>query len=711
MIATLPASGAVEVDTTLLDDPANDVVISTADGQTSQPEGGNLKDVDLRSFGILAEDLDTVSFFVDVESLTAASQNPAPFGDPDYRIYFQYGTQKYRAAIDTVLDNPGTSAFPRESRGRLESEQGAGIFRTVVDGPVTLDFSANRASVALPRAAIVDQTQAALGLNNTLTSLWATAQSMGFCCMPVGQTEPGGDSVYEAGAPKAFDQVPNQMAGALPKYAMTTGELKSRGGLFAGSNEPIRWTNGEASTLVFQTSVTNTQDQKIDLAVSVKDKMPQWTVSFSDSISVPARSFVNVSFLVTIPFSHQHGSIHHFQAAFNAVNGNEFAAVDLGVYWPIVPQPAGHHDTLWLHSLKETPDNDFEGLFGSGLHGWFSAVEEEEFDDGDDISTQFVWPANPEDQKGVAFWRMYLEPGLRMGLDFRTEETGTAEIAINFPTTIVDPELEYRIDYAEVRQPRGRNDDGIDNAVPIISGSSGVIPGPVSGIQVFPLILDIEDAADEIAFKSGTNLILTLVLRATAIGGTMGNDQGANPALKTSQSVMQWPLNEYQEPIDTNFQTDGALELNVGVEGQSRPVNKGETTIYTFDMKYHSSTAGAFRVELSGTNLEWATLVGDTEFSMVPHAERRLGLAVTAPKSASSGERADITFRVIDVANAAVQAGITTVTMVDDSEDFPDEAFRITDLDKELTTSKDSPGLSLAILIGGLVALSRCRRQ
>lgn len=713
LAAALPPVAAEEVDTVLVEDATGDVVVRAQDDSLpAQGDNGRFPDVDLTGAGIFDETPEAVTFFVQVASLEEDSQNPLPFSDPDYRVYFRYGDASYRVRMDTSLEHAANAAFDRESGvlARLEAETSRGQFRGVAQAEGRLDFGADRVYATVPRAAIVDHNQAPLSINSTLTGFHATASSMGWFNFPVGQTQQGGDPLLWVGPPMAFDQAPDMLS-SLPSYQMFTGDLKQKGGLVAVSDDPVRWTNGEASTLGFQVVLTNTADHDIPVRASVEKTAPQWTVAFSDSLTVPRATSVNVTLLVTIPFSHNHGSLHMFQATYESLDGDHLAVADLGVYWPAVPQPAGHHDTIWLHSMSQSDDGGFFSMFDSGTHAWISATEDEEQDEGIAVPAMLTLPPNTfTGGKAISFWRVALEPELRMGLDFRPHETGKAEITIRFPTPVVDPVLSVQLSHVEVHERRGRNDNGMGESVTLAEARSEVVQGAVSGLHTFVLDLEILDEADDVPYQRDTNLFLTIRLDATFIAGFGGADTAdESPRLEPGGTWMELPLDEYMVPVDLSFQTDGALELEIGSEGRARSVNPGKTTIYTFDLQYHGSEPITLRTLITGTHAEWAVPVGDAEFTMEPHGQRRLGMAVKAPSGTSSGERADLTYTVVSVANAAVQAGVNTVTTVDTTQDIPDEAARQKDLDKELTTSKKSPGLPLLVLLGALAVLARRR--
>ncbi len=712
LAASLPVQ-AEEVNTQIMDDDSNDVVIQNPDGTVTQPDGGTLANVDIVGVGVFSEDDDQITFYIDVKNIDSQSQHPAPFHDPDYHIYFRYGDQGYRVMVATALQNPVNDAFARSGQhfGQLQIQATETNFRSIAEATIEVDHGDDRVLVSVPRDGIVDENQAGLGIGATLSHIWATAQSGGWFQFPI-TLQQGGEPTAYFGLPYARDQAPDELSGTLPTYTMTTGPIKARGGLVAASADPVRWTNGEASTLVFDVQITNTAERDIPVSVDVARADYKWTLDYSDAVTVPKQDSVNVTFLVTIPFSHNHGALHMFEATFTEPNRDAFAATELGVYWPAVPQPAGHHDKLWVHSMATPTDNPLFGAFNSGVHGWMSAIEEEEADESMPIPSMFTVPPNPfTGGSAISFWRIELEPELRMGLDFRPEELGSAEIAIDFPATVVDPVVHIELSHVkEIPSQGGRfgNNGGGQRTETELASASASAPGPVSGRQVFPVELTITDDADDIPYDRDVNLVLDVIVEATFIAGFGNSDPaGIAPKLMPGATWMQLPLNEYETPLDISFQTDGTIELVPGNEGVQRYVNPGKTTVYTFDVTYLGSEAATLTASLTGPNSEWATMVGDQEFEVQPGSTRTIGFAVAAPKDARAGERADVTLTLMDKDNAAVQAGINTRSVVATDEEIPDEAHRAEDLDAQLSTDKESPGPSLVLLLAAILLARR----
>ncbi len=453
----LPLIGAEQVEHEVFVDQDGDVMIQTQDGAFGQQDAtGYYKNVDVVGGGVWSEDDDYVQFYIEVDDLTDSSQVPLPFSDPDYYFYFDYGQQGYRIFVATALENPFNSVFGREGevRASLQERVGDFNFRGITEVDVEMDYGEEKVFISVPRSAIVDENQAPLARNSTLSNIWMEAKSMGWFGFPVFLGGPSGQANY-VGIPQASDLAPEETVG---NYQMVTGSILQDGDIFAISDDPIRWTNGEATTLTFVSRVTNTGAEDVTVDVAVTGAPSAWEMAYSDHFTIPAGASVNHTVLATIPFGHQHGVTKMFQSVYESEDGDHKATSMLGVHWPEIPQPAGHHNQLWLHSAPFSADPPFDALF-SGTHAWFSAKEDVEADEQTPILPDYTAiPGFFGAQEGRAVWFMDLEPALRMGLDFQEGVNGMLEAGFQVPVPMLDPRLEVTLIHTQTveSQDNGR---------------------------------------------------------------------------------------------------------------------------------------------------------------------------------------------------------------------------------------------------------------
>lgn len=703
-----PVASGEEVQESLFVDSPGDVEVQSADGSIGQPTPTGAENLDLVGGGVWAETDDTLTFFLQVKDLTENSQG-APFMDPDYTLDFRYHDQGYRVSVITALGNPVNDAFGRDAtQAWLQKEVGPERYQNIADADAVLDFTEERVLVTVPRDAVVDQNQAPLGRNATLSQFRATASSLGFFSFPLPTGQEGGPRV---GLPRFFDAAPDGGFGA--DYVLTTGKVDQRGSLFAVSDDPIRWTNGEATTLTFHVRLTNTGTKDIPVQVATRGVEPSWQIAYSDALTVGPGKSVNATLLATIPFVHNHGLLKLFDATFQSPEGEHYATARLGVYWAETPQPAGHHDTVWFHSAQNEVPAPFNTLF-AGTHGWFNAKEEVEGDEAVPVPAQFAFPPGPFTQnRGVALWGFSLEPSLRMGLDFLLDEQGQADIALRLPVPVVDAHMEIQLYSVQVQQSQGPGQRGFTVERTLLAeGASAPLAGAVSGDALFEVPLQALPEADLIPYGNEGNLYVQILLDATFLaGGGFLNPESIAPSLEPQASKMRLPLEEYHDPVDLGFQTDGSLKIQAGEDGQERLVNPGRTVVYTFELIFDGNGPATFNTHQSGANPEWAAILGDQSITLEPGTTRTLAVAVTAPADARAGDVSDVTLRLVHKDNAAIQAGINLRTVVTTSEDIPDEADRSHRIDGELTKDRDSPMPSPLLLLAALVAVVLQRRR
>ncbi|MGB1586686.1 MAG: hypothetical protein ACPHID_06545 [Thermoplasmatota archaeon] len=706
LLLLVPMASAVEVQSEVFVDRDGDVVLSTQDGSVNQADPtGFYSNVDVVGGGVWAEDDDTVTFFLRLDDLTEESQVPLPFSDPDYYLYFQHGEQGYRVFVATALENPFNGLIGRtgDLRATLDRQLDQFRYQSIAEVEAIMDTSEEIITMAVPRAALVDENQAPLARNGTLHNMHVESRSMGWFGFPMQVGGPGSQPMY-VGIPQALDVAPDDGTGT---YKMITGSVRQKGSIFAISDDPIRWTNGEATTIGFQARLTNTASEDVSVAAHVRNPDSTWEVAFSDRITIPAASSINHTILVSIPFSHNHGATKMFDVHYASDDGDHEATTLLGVHWPFVPQPAGHHDTLWFHSYQEQIDPPFDTLF-QGVHGWFSAKQELEEDEGEAVVPDFVAvPGFFGSQEGRAIWFMRLEPGLRMGLDFRPGQTGSMELGFNLPVPVVDPRVEVTLMHERPGPGfEGRGQSTIHED--LMSGISETTDGVVSGGLSVEMELQPAADVDDIPYTQDANLVLFIDLQGTFLFGTpFANQEGLVPTLEPGTSSFRLPLNEYHDPTDLSFQTDASIQITPGEQGQERFVNPGRTVVYTFDLTFEGAGEATFEATLTGRNGDWGRIIGDTVFTA--DGGRTLAVAVTAPEDARDGEQADLTLTIANRDNAAIQAGIGMLTTVTSSTDIPDESDYESELNGELTDDKESPGLPVALLVAALVLLVRRR--
>ncbi len=679
LLFIIPAVGAAA---TQFEDDDNDVRMTTSNGAFRNGAGGSTwRNLDILSGGIHEETDERVVFFLNVTSLKAEQEPPLPKSQPTYWFYFNYGERTYRIVGVTDIRAPADDFLgPPQRAARLEMAYDEDHFITAGEAELDLDFEQNQVRFTVDRVLIRDHNEAPLGKGQVLSEFWGYSRSLGWG----GLALPANNLRVEAGPPAYSDEAPDFGAKG-GSYETVAGRQLRKGLLLAAAEDPVRWTNGEATTFVYYVRLFNQGGTELEVALSHERVDPSWQIAFSDRLTVPAHGAINVTFHVGIPFGHFHGKLHEFTVGFHTDDGAHWAKQPLAVYWPTIPQPAGHHPQLWLHSKYQPREAPMESL-GDRTHGWLSAADPntEGFDEQVPIRADII--EGPEaDGRSNASWVLKLEPSLRMGLDFLLDKSGQGEITINFPVQVQDPKLQLDIVHLNKRTI-------IPKQTLAISAVSE-LPGTQTGAVTFSFPeLTAEREADLIRYAARADLEFRFDLSAILVGKGLENPEDYTPTILPGDSTMVLPLREYHDPLDTVFVTDAAVQVTVGPEGQEKKVNPGKQAVFTFDLFYRGTFRSGFDIELSGINSEWARVLGDAHFDMDPGTTREVAVVIQPPTTASSGDYADITIKAIGSVNAAVQAGIVVRADVIGGQGIEDESELALEKEQLLTTaeSKDS---------------------
>ncbi|MGB0652505.1 MAG: hypothetical protein ACPGQL_04835 [Thermoplasmatota archaeon] len=716
LLAPMPVVSAQASEATVLStDGTGDVALLGPDGnEAGAAPAGMFAGVDMVDVGIWSEDEETLSLFATVANIESSSEFPFPGFDPDYDFFFTLGEQSYKVAVVTAFDNPLNGVFERSSEGFLQARAGEGFWRFIDRVEVEFDFTEERIVAHLPKELLVDENQALIAKGRELTDIFVIGQS-GPSFIEIDPKLPTGTAIY---GPYFADRVPDE--GAV-SYLVRTGAIFQQGDLFSTTLDPVRWTNGEATTLAYQVTVENRAAEEDLVAVSIEGADPSWTMAFSERVSVPAESRVNVTLLVSIPFVHQHGMLDNFNVVFESLEGDGRSSTQLGVYWPRIPQPAGHHDTLWLHSASFQGDPPFDTVF-NGNYGWFNAADStvDELDQGLPLAGTVVPPvafaAFGGGTDGASYWSFPLSPALRMGLDFDLSRIGELTTAINLPVPALDPRVDAYLVLEDREQRNGGRflggNDGGDVETTVLANATVQLSGTLSGRQDLIMAFTPTPEADLIDYQVREGWERNLRLHVQMYSPTMTGAfyvPGAlapttQPTIDPTATVIRLPLFEYHAPVDLTFVTDRAIELTVGDMGQDRRLNPGRSLVYEFNMAYTGEITDTFDLSLTGNNVHWAQILGDLQVKLQPGESRTLALKVTAPKDASPGEVGDVTLTATSRTNAAVQGGLRTLSTVVSvgDQDIADEASRADVLSGELTDEESTP-VPLGVAVGALL--------
>ncbi len=216
----------------------------------------------------------------------------------------------------------------------------------------------------------------------------------------------------------AYDRMPDQ--GELAWQLAHVGS----GPLILHVDRPVRVTNGGATTFAFLAQIGNPTDNQIDVEFSVTGAPAQWQARSVDPVlAIPAQATINTTVLVDVPGGHTHGANVELVVYGNVLGTNLDASTPLYIRFTDTPQPAGHHDTLYLQSAigsRATPGPVYEAQGGHYGSPFMSTVAP------DDDAAE---PSNNNDRNSNGFI-VPLAPALSIGLDFDLDRVGVLEFHV-----------------------------------------------------------------------------------------------------------------------------------------------------------------------------------------------------------------------------------------------------------------------------------------
>lgn len=509
----------------LLEDPSGDVEVSSYNNSAGAP--GNWQAVDLLAVGIIEEPEDLL-FTVDIEGFPDCEGGQCANAG-DLRTYFQYGELAYY--VQQGVDPLGNAY------GQLHSVQPGGV-----DGPAIAtnlgavkDIEASTVTARVPRELIVDEAGTPPAKDRTLTHIITRSYSQ-FSLGGPDFTNSGSDDMLVTRDQMGFDAPAN--------FTFQFGGSTSSGTLYGMSPAPFRASNGGEATYRYAVELHNTGNTSTAVTMNIQGLPSGWTFARPNgtlTIEPGAQTLFNI--LIHTPSGHQHGGsdVFHLFVEDQSDDAN-WARIELGVHYLSVPQPAGHHPTLWLHTLTDGTVATAAAAFG-GDDGriWMNTLE----NDPGDEQIPVVGQEGPGGFLGqTTRWSICMIPNLRLGLDMDLERTGSLAVTLGATAPHIGVQVTGRLLHIGGPEPLDFCDPGFYNGrvqalIATLDGSGA--KDVTSGQQSFDLTLTPLPAGDYIPFEEGAQLVLEL--EATFTGG----DPGPGGLSLYPGGRMDLPLLEYYD--------------------------------------------------------------------------------------------------------------------------------------------------------------------
>ncbi len=648
LVALLTLLSPIAAAETVLEDPEGDVQAQAGGVPTTPPLGSAT--VDLLALDV-TEDVSTIRFTLSLLSTEAGDQ-----AGESHRITLRHNDQEYALAF--VRDAGMTDYY-----GYLAARQAGATFMVIMtELEVVQDDSAGTLAAEVERHMLVDRNGAAPMIGRVLEDV--EVMSFGTSIL-----------LFSADADDPGVQVRDVMTGPEGPIAIPMAYgVEQSGEARLISAQPFRTSNGAATTFVYHVEASNLASQEHVFSFDILELPASWDVTIPfDTVAIGPGETMKIPVLVQSPFAHTHGARQTFIVEMHSQSDpGSVGRVELGVQYPEVPQPAGHHDKLWFHTRDEglrLERTDAVGAAtGEGRDSvvtYLNTLETDERDDhvparGDDADRDFFSDDVPALASG-SVWTLLLEPELRMGLRLDGDRVGHLEVPLRVETPNLGAWVEGHLVWLGPNtDPGGFNEVRKELILATFASGQFDLEAGVTTLVTAPI--NTTDIVER-PYVPGAQLALRIGLALDRPDNPFGA-QADQPQLLPG-GWAQLPLLEYEDALD-DVLVDESLTYTVAQA--TRIVNPGGTALFRIHIDQ-----GPADITLLGSNKAWATL-------LTAGPAQDIEIAVTAPMDALDDDRADL---VLQLTNGEGRAFVRLVTIVDTDSLHDDDASLIATADKK----------------------------
>lgn len=526
------------------------------------------------------------------------------------RIHFDSAAFHVVWEIDSHRSNSG--AFVDDTLVALYREDESG-WTLLYEAPAENRLDDNVLSATLPMSALTTPENFSPGPGSTIQVESATSYY-----------DPGQDPHGTGSYGIIFRQTQGTITGA-DDVAFPDGSIVELPGDEAGilglsTVQPIRFSNGEATTYHWPVAVTNNDEARIEAVLSV-DADEELVVSAPELVSLSPGERRVVDVFATAPFQHRHGGERNIDI--HVEGGGVESTLALRIQYLEVPQPSGHHQQAYLHG--------FNGG-SSPPRYWMDTIQEPEAPTSVHsafASFQCRSGADQEDGRGLAF---PLEPALKLGVD--ADLGRTAHFTGTFYTQSARPAGEFVAELVAYKIV-----DGQPSKLLATDHGATTMPLAASGAEDVPidLALRVPEVFDYLESGSGYNMAMLVGFCAgMPIGSDFGPqvvDQLADSRMAISDGAISLPFHDFHEAI--SIPASSSLKLSVADAVASAA--PGATILW--EATTESETAEALTIRTLGLHGDEATVHGSSF-----HAGDTIPVSFIVPNG--RGERFEIIIQV-----------------------------------------------------------------
>lgn len=579
MLALLVPLAAAQEAVMVLEDPSSDV--------SAPPMAATMDHVDLRSLHVSDQE-GNLSLALALENLDAGSQAD----QTRYEIGFNHENVEFRVrgSVGRELDGAGFGDAHLDQR-----PLGSDVWMPAgeLEDPA-IDVTDGVVGVLVPLDRLRDEDATAPFSGRELQGFWARAESARTrACVT-------DDTLCTTGLASFYDVMPDSGVGTV-SYVVQ-GEGVAGLDTLIEVERPRRSSNGEETTFVFLPAVVNQGQEARTYTIEATGMPDDWDVH------VPIEAFVlepeerrELPVIAAIPFNHRHGQAQSFQVTVADVeDASHSLSTELGVTFLAVPQPAGHHDTVYLHSTPSRSAFPRELAEGDQVSVYMNTLKQ------DPASANL--PSRPEmaDEgstggfTGTVFrWCIPLRPHLLIGMDWDQNQEGTGSFTLRAPQAPFQGELSGGF-WIAGPDDGGHRDGGTctQGRPPIKVAEIGSMNLAIPSGQEIEIQVPIAPLpeGDFIPEQAGQDLFLEL--RFDTAQATFGANE--LPVLKPG-GWFELPLHEYHEPLHTT-----GLSVHVVSSTGSTNAIRSPGTAALFHLQVALPDAQA---QVFGTRAEWSRII------------------------------------------------------------------------------------------------------
>ena len=458
---------------------------------------------------------------------------------------------------------------------------------------------------------------------------------------------------------------------------------------------PVRGTqgsNGGAGVLLFELVADNIDAQAIDVVLTI-DGLPQdWSGLVPARLHLEPGESRTIPLLVSTPFGHDHGSTIPFTVTAEVL-GLQVLTEELEVHFFDVPQPAGHHPTLYVHSGSTSPGAT------RPVYNWIDTLPSNPKDE----QLSFTPTGGTNDYSGgthTDFFLIDMVPGLGIGLDFDLSRPGQARFVLqsDIATTVT---ASIRLEHCNPADPSGRDyaeyrsDFNCPGTwLPVLEAPAQDLDLAMGSTQV-----DVEMTAtayaDLLPFQQGSVLAFVVELESPLATGYPNTI-----SMLPTDARIDLPVFEFQPPLTGILAELGSLEV-IG-EAIDRSAGPGSQLVMQRTVANNGDEALDIDLDAIGYNAQWVEILPAT-LHLEPGEEHAFEVMVTVPPEAGSTEFAQVYL----VAASQGDDQIVSVLPMRINAQGPEVHEQPT----LATDKRESPGTSAFLLGFAILALALARRN